>query len=58
MYYTTGNETKFITIKEVMDILKGPNTQSKQDIVNRLSDYFYNYNRLTAYSDFLYLFLF
>lgn len=44
MYYTIGNTTKLITIKEVMDILKGPNTQSKQDIVNKLSDYFYNSN--------------
>ena len=44
MYYTIGNETKFITISDAMKILKGPNTTTKQDIVNKLSDYFYNCN--------------
>ena len=44
MYYTDGNETKFVSIKEVMEILKGPNTRTKQEMVNRLSDYFYNCN--------------
>lgn len=44
MYYTIGNETKFITINDAMKILKGPNTTTKQDIVNKLSDYFYNCN--------------
>ena len=44
MYYKVGNETQILTIKQVLDILKGSNTKGKQEMVNRLSDYFYNSN--------------
>lgn len=45
MYVVTEDNTKsFIDLKSVLNILKGSNTPSKQLLINRLSDYFYNSN--------------
>lgn len=44
MYITVDNNTKYITLANVLNILKGENTPAKQILVNRLSDYFYNSN--------------
>lgn len=41
---TDSNERKFIDLKYVLNILKGPSTPTKQLLINRLSDYFYNSN--------------
>ena len=41
---TDSNEKKFIDLKYVLNILKGPNTPTKQLLINKLSDYFYNSN--------------
>lgn len=46
MMYVVSNDNsrKYISIKSVLNILKGENTPTKQLLVNKLSDYFYNSN--------------
>lgn len=48
MYVNINNSTKYLDLKTVLNILKGSNTPTKQDLVNKLSDLFYNSNGIYA----------
>lgn len=49
LYFLNSDEEKlFISMEYVLNILKGPNTQSKNILVNRLSDFFFNTNGIYA----------